>query len=50
MEAYIDESGIIRVRNYKRTKGYQNVKKSDKETGKRTDRNRKHKVQYTKLG
>ena len=44
--AYIDESGTIRMRNYKRDKGYQNVQKSNKEQGQRTDRCKGHKVQH----
>jgi len=47
MKAYIDEHGTIRMRNYKRDKGYQNIKRSEKSLGKRTDRCKKHKVQYT---
>ena len=50
MKAFIDDSGTIRMRNYKRTKGFKNIQKSDKEVGKRTDRGKGHKVQYNPLG
>ncbi len=47
MKAYVDEGGMIRMRNYKRDKGYQNVQRSNRERGKRTDRYKKHKVQHS---
>jgi hypothetical protein len=50
VKAFIDESGTIRARNYKRTKGYQNVQKGNKEQGKRTDQRKGHKIQYNELG
>ena len=40
----------IKMRNYKRTRGYKNVRVWVKQVGKRTDRHRKHKVDYKKLG
>jgi len=43
---YIDECGTIRVRNYKRTKGYQNIQKSNRAQGKRTDRGKGHRTQH----
>ena len=49
MIAYIDEHGTIRMRNYKRTRGYQNVQKSNREVGKRTDRGKKHKIQHKEV-
>jgi hypothetical protein len=50
MKAFIDENGTIRMRNYKRDRGYKNVQKSEKELGKRTDKGKKHKVMYNELG
>ena len=44
--AYIDDEGTIRMRNYKRTKSYKNIQKSDRLVGKDADRCRKHKIRY----
>lgn len=46
-QAYIDESGTIKMRSYKRTKGYRNVNRYLRTVGQKTFRNRKHKIAYS---
>lgn len=40
----------IKMRNYKRSKGYKNVRVWVKQVGQHTDRCRKHKIKYKPLG